>query len=92
MSAVESKQNYFFKNKAINFKRTPWPRSQDLKPLISLSFAINILKREDMIKWRSCVGKKPYFFITNPLIAIDIDDQATFRLAEILYKEKYLKK
>lgn len=88
LSAVENKQNYFFKNKAINFKRTPWPRSQDLEPLISLSFAINILKRKDMIKWGSCVGKKPYFFLTDPLLATDIDDQATFKLAEILYKQK----
>ncbi len=88
LSAVENKQNYFFKNKPINFKRTPWPRSQDLKPLISLSFAINILKRKNMIKWRSCVGKKPYFFITNSLVSIDIDDYETFQLAEILYKKK----
>ena len=92
LSAVENKQNYFFKNKAINFKRTPWPRSQDLEPLVSLSFAVNILKRKDMIKWGSCVGKNPFFFITNPLIAIDIDDQASFRLAEILYKERYILK
>ena len=92
LSAVENKQNYFFKNKAINFKRTPWPRSQDLEPLVSLSFAVNILKRKDMIKCGSCVGKNPFFFITNPLIAIDIDDQASFRLAEILYKERYILK
>ena len=46
LSAVENKQNYFFKNKAINFKRTPWPRSQDLEPLVSLSFAVNILKEK----------------------------------------------
>ena len=36
--------------------------------------------------------KNPFFFITNPLIAIDIDDQASFRLAEILYKERYILK
>ena len=44
-----------------------------------------------MIKWGSCVGKI-HFFITNPLTAIDIDDQASFRLAEILYKERYILK
>ena len=36
LSAVKNKQNYFYKNKPINFKRSPWPRSQDLQPLISL--------------------------------------------------------
>ena len=61
LSAVKNKQNYFYKNKPINFKRSPWPRSQDLQPIISLPFAISILKRKDMIKWGSCVGKKPFF-------------------------------
>ena len=38
LSAVENKQNFFFESKPINFKRTPWPRSQDLKPLVSSNF------------------------------------------------------
>lgn len=92
LSSVEHKQNFYFKNKTINFKRTPWPRSQDLIPLVSLSFAINILKREDMIKWGSCVGKNPYFFTTDTLTATDIDDKVSFKLAEILYKKKKLLK
>ena len=45
LSAIENRENYFFNKKTINFRRTPWPRSQDLKPLISLPFVINILKR-----------------------------------------------
>lgn len=42
---------FFFKKKPINFKLSPWPRSQDLVQLVSLSFAINILRRKVMIKW-----------------------------------------
>ena len=92
LSAVENKQNFFFESKPINFKRTPWPRSQDLKPLVSLSFAINILSRSDMIKWGSCVGKKPYFFHINSLLSTDIDDMNSFQLAEIIYRNKKLVK
>lgn len=88
LSAVKNKQNYFYKNKPINFKRSPWPRSQDLKPLISLPFAISILKRKDMVKWGSCVGKKPFFYFLNPLVATDIDDQSSFKIAELLFKKK----
>ena len=88
LSAVKNKQNYFYKNKPINFKRSPWPRSQDLQPLISLPFAISILKRKDMIKWGSCVGKKPFFYFLNSLVATDIDDQSSFKIAELLYKKK----
>ena len=60
-NTLKNKQNYFFNNKPINFKRSPWPRSQDLNPLISLPFAISILRRKNMIRWGSCVGEKPYF-------------------------------
>ena len=88
LSAVKNKQNYFYKNKPINFKRSPWPRSQDLQPLISLPFAISILKRKDMVKWGSCVGKKPFFYFLNSLVATDIDDQSSFKIAELLYKKK----
>ena len=87
LSAVKNKQNYFYKNKPINFKRSPWPRSQDLQPLISLPFAISILKRKDMVKWGSCVGKKPFFYFLNSLVATDIDDQSSFKIAELLYKK-----
>ena len=88
LSAVNNQQNFFYKKKPINFKRSPWPRSQDLEPLLTLPFAISILKRKDMVKWGSCVGKKPYFYKLNSLVATDIDDQYSFKIAELLYKNK----
>lgn len=88
LSAIENKENFFFKNKPINFKRSPWPRSQDLKPLISLPFVINILKKKDLIKWGSCVGKKPYFFILDSKIAKDIDSQEDFNYCESVYSKR----
>jgi len=87
LSAVESKENFFYRNKPINFKRSPWPRSQDLKPLISLPFVINILRRDRLIKWGSCVGKKPNFFILNNLEATDIDNDNQFKFTEFIYKK-----
>ena len=45
LSAVENKQNFFYKIKELTFEISP-PRSQDLDPLVSLSFVINILKRK----------------------------------------------
>ena len=90
LSAVENKQNFFYKNQRVNFERSPWPRSQDLDPLVSLSFVINILKRKNMVKWGSCVGKKPKFFFVNPILSIDIDDNNSFKLSEIIHKNKLL--
>ena len=85
LSAVKKKENFFYKGKRVNFKRTPWPRSQDLEPLISLPFAINILKRNNLIKWKSCVGKRPKFFYLDEQIAIDIDELYNFKFSEFIY-------
>ncbi len=88
LSAIKNKENFFYKGKCVNFKRTPWPRSQDLEPLVSLPFAINILRRNDLIKWRSCVGKRPKFFYLDKEIATDIDELYNFKFSEFIYKSK----
>ena len=88
LSAIKNKENFFYKGKPINFKRTPWPRSQDLEPLVSLPFAISILKRSDLIKWRSCVGRNPKFFFMDPVTATDIDEMHNFKFAEFIYNLK----
>ena len=59
LSPIENRENFF--KKVINFKRSPWPPSQNLKPLITLLFVINILRKEDLIKWGSSVSKNSYF-------------------------------
>ncbi len=89
LSAIEHRENFFYKKKTVNFSRSPWPRSQDLEPLISLPFVINILKKSDLIKWGSCVGKKPFFFILDYLIAKDIDNLTDFKICETMYKKKF---
>lgn len=88
LSACAIKENFFYKNKPINFKPSPWPRSQDLNPLYSLSFVINLLTREQMIKWGSCVGNRPYFFIKDKLSSWDIDDMIDFKFCEFIYSKK----
>lgn len=88
LSAKENRENFFFKNKPINFKPIPWPRSQDLEPLVSLPFAINILSRKNLQEWGSCVGKKPYFYFVDPVICTDIDEQHNFDFCEMMFKKK----
>lgn len=92
LSAINNRENFFYKGKPINFKRSPWPRSQDLEPLISLPFAISIMKRSNLIKWKSCVGKNPKFFFLDPVIATDIDEMHNFKFAEFIYNLKKPKK
>ncbi len=88
LSAVNNYENYFYKGKPVNFKPTPWPRSQDLRPLISLPFVINILLRKNLIKWGSCVGKKPFFYTLDPVISTDIDNKHNFDFCEMIYRKR----
>ena len=88
LSAIEVKENFFFKKKPLNFPRSPWPRSQDLEPLISLPFVINILKKKDLVSWGSCVGKKPFFYILDSLSAKDIDNPEDFLFCETIYLKR----
>ena len=85
------RENFFYKKKPLNFPRSPWPRSQDLEPLISLPFVINILKKKNLVKWGSCVGKKPYFYILNNIVAKDIDNPEDFEFCEIMYNKYKVK-
>ena len=87
LSAIENRENFFYKKKPINFKPMPWPRSQDLTPLISLPFVINILRKKDLVKRGSCVGKKPFFYILDPVTSTDIDNQHNFDFCDMLYRK-----
>ena len=89
LSVFEFKEYIFFDNKPLNFPPAPWPKSQDLKGAYSMSFVINILKREDMVEWGSTVGKTPYFYVCDYLDSIDVDYQHDFDFCEFLYKKKH---
>jgi len=90
LSAVEVQENIFYKGVPVNFSPYPWPRSQDLKGLCSLTFVINILKRTDMIDWGSCVGDSPYFYYMNKLDSWDIDTQEDFDFCEMMYSQRLI--
>jgi len=89
LSAVEVQENIFYNGVPVNFSPYPWPRSQDLKGLCSLTFVINILKRADMVDWGSCVGNSPYFYYLNKLDSWDIDTQEDFDFCELMYKQRF---
>lgn len=92
LSAIQVKEYLFYNEKPINFKPNPWPRSQDLKGICALNFVVNILKREDMVKWGSLVGEHPYFMMMDRVTSLDIDVMDDFELCEHHYlknPEKY---
>jgi CMP-N-acetylneuraminic acid synthetase len=91
LSAINVQENLFYNGIPVNFSPKPWPRSQDLQGLTSLTFVINILKRTDMINWGSCVGESPYFYYMDKLESWDIDTQEDFDFCEMIYARNFNK-
>ncbi|MDD4957112.1 MAG: hypothetical protein PHH49_07740 [Candidatus Omnitrophica bacterium] len=88
LSVYEVKDYIFYKGEPVNFKPSPWPKSQDLEGMYALPFVVNILRREDMVRWGSCVGEKPYFYVLDRLTAMDVDWQEDFDFCEMIYKKR----
>ncbi len=76
----------------INFERMPWPRSQDLDPLFSITFALSVIGRDQLIESGTLVGKNPYLFVCDPENVWDIDDPLDFKFCEFLYESKRVSK
>ena len=73
--------------KPLNYDEDKKPRSQDLPDIINLNAAINICSKENLIKNRNYVGKKPYIFMIDELEGTDIDYPLDFEIAEFLYRK-----
>ena len=86
LSVYELKEYILYDGKPLNFPPAPWPKSQDLRGTLAMSFIINILKRNDMIEWGSTVGSSPYFFVCDHVESSDVDYQHDFDFCELLYK------
>ena len=71
-----------------NYKKTKWPRTQDIKPLNKINSAIFINSKENFIKYSNRLGKKPFMFELKKYYGLDIDDIEDFYLAEFLFKNK----
>lgn len=90
--SVSEVQDYLFhEGRPVNFKPNPWPKSQDLSGVLEMTFVINILKRQDMVKWGSCVGSSPAFYHISKIDSWDIDFQEDFDFCEMLHNKRHSK-
>lgn len=84
-SAHLVKEFLFYNNLPINYSLTNQPRSQDLPDYFALNFAINIISRENMIRYKNVVGSTPFIYGINETEAIDIDNPIDFSFAEFVF-------
>ena len=79
-------------NKPINYKTANQPNSQDLPNILALNFGLNLIRRNDLIKFRNIVGKNPLFVELNEIEGMDIDTPFDFFIAEQYYLSVILNK
>tara|TARA_Y100000816_G_C26057136_1_gene554816 strand:- start:98 stop:769 length:672 start_codon:yes stop_codon:yes gene_type:complete len=89
-TVTDIKQHLWLNEKPMNYKPSDSPNTQDLPDIVSLTYGISIISKENMIKHRNVVGKKPLFYKLDDFEAIDIDNPIDFEFAEFIYK-KYRK-
>ncbi len=86
------KEFMFLNNIPVNYDLLNQPRSQDLPDYYALNFALNIISRENMIKCKNVVGKKPLIYGIDEIEATDIDNPIDFDFAEFIYKRQAAEK
>ena len=66
---------FWFKKKPVNYNPKVLPRSQDSIPVIYETTGLYGIKREALKKYKSRIGKNPFFFEVDDHEALDIDNK-----------------
>lgn len=63
-------------------------RTQDLPPIYMENSCMYLFTRRTLEQRRNRLGERPYMFEIDPAEAWDIDEESTFRVVEILMRER----
>ena len=89
LSVSEVPDYLFYGGKSLNFRPNSLQKSQDLSGVCGITFVINILKIQDIVKWRSCVGHAPFSYRLSKFLSWDIDEQEDFKFCEMIHNRRY---
>lgn len=88
VSTVSSvKEFMWLDGNPVNYDPLNAPNSQNLPNVVALNFGTTVVSRENLIKNRNIIGKKPDFVITSDIESIDIDTPLDFYIAEQMYRK-----
>ena len=68
----------------VNHDRENLIRTQDLPPIYEENSCLYIFTRESIAKTKRRIGERPLMFETPRIESIDIDDEISFKIAEII--------
>lgn len=72
--------------KAINYDPFNAPNSQNLPDIVALNFGTTVVSRENLIKNRNIIGKRPDFIQVSDIEGVDIDTPLDFYVAEKIFE------
>jgi len=75
---------YDSEGRPVNHNPGELMRTQDLPPLFEENSCLYVFTSESFEKNKRRIGEAPLMYETDPIESIDIDDEFTFRLAEML--------
>jgi len=75
---------YLSSGEAVNHDPEDLIPTQDLNPVFEENSCIYVFTKESFAKKQRRIGLTPLMFATPPMESVDIDDELTFRLAELL--------
>lgn len=81
------KEFMYLDRKPINYDPLNQPRSQDLPNIVAINFAISLISKKNMMKYKNVVGRMPKLYTISDLESIDIDTMLDFEIAEHLFKK-----
>lgn len=85
-TAHSIKEFLWLDGRAVNYNPAAMPRSQNLPNIFALNFAVNIIRRDDVLRGKNIVGTRPYLYPISQAEATDIDNEIDFAFAEFYYK------
>ena len=84
-SVTEFYSRFYDKDgKAVNHDPSQLIRTQDLPPLYEENSCLYLFSKESFAKTHARIGQKPMIYPTPRLESVDIDDDITWRIAELL--------
>ncbi len=82
------KEFLYLNGNPINYDPRRQPRSQDLPDIFALNFAVNVIARDDMIKYKNIIAPRYVLLPIQEYEAVDIDTMLDFKIAEILFERR----
>ena len=68
----------------MNYNPKILPRSQDAKPVILETTGLYGITKNAVLKYKSRIGKKPYFHEVSDNENIDLDNEKDFKFLEFI--------